>query len=395
MSKTIETKCVIPGFPGFYHTIIDGDDAIEYNMEYMVEQGEILEGEEPFFDIDFDYPAYKKSVSADYAVYFVEAIEEAIEEIAGESLNFILDYEREDEIDTFSPREYNFHNDQVYPIYKFDVDSVLRILDSIKKKADVSYRLSNDEEITLRNQMFDGYAARDGFLPNVSNDIEDWFEAIEFFLKKRERSPDGEGEPMDLLLLLIHHLSALMHGGTANWQNPLSYLNVREKMSGNGELDPFNFVKEPSYQVWHYSKENSEISLKCRLSAISEGNALHLAAKEGLIETSHGKASDIIKDGYFAVKIWVARVRGREDWSRSYTVEYRDESSTAEKVGLKKDVLKSSPIKTLLESGVKPTIEAQVKAVQYLASGWDGWLFGDWAIHNINKNSFIVVEKYL
>jgi len=160
--KDIESY--LPVFPGFAYTIFDPSDNLSEHEDVMREDGQLKEGQE----IEFDYNQYCQGV----AINFMNIIQTRLVD-----LGFISSIE---EPRVSSPKEYNYHNDEIDCKYLgVNLDKILEYL-----------KEEDDDEYSFENYLYDHYTSRDGFMSNYSNDIEDWINSVEEW-------KDGESSVVD------------------------------------------------------------------------------------------------------------------------------------------------------------------------------------------------------
>lgn len=138
--KTI-IESFLPVFQGFYGTI----------FEYDSEENDIEEGK-TYEDYNWFYTEYHQRV----AKACVNPIEDQLKDL---DLGITIEFQS-----LYSPREYNFSNDQINVAYTLEKESFQKVLD---------YLNENKEDFT--QHIKDNFSSCSGFISFYSNDVDVWF----------------------------------------------------------------------------------------------------------------------------------------------------------------------------------------------------------------------------
>ena len=148
----------LPFFPGFYETHLESSNTAYYAIQeelhdyYHTEDGgnrmELTED-----DLDFDYREYEKAVMDAFIVAWNGHAPAFVEKVEFDHL--------------WSPRYYNFENDQLF----CRVTLKDGWQDEMRKFIDKNY-------VALKERIYKEWSSRDGFISFMDNDIDGWDEKL-------------------------------------------------------------------------------------------------------------------------------------------------------------------------------------------------------------------------
>ena len=140
-----------PFFPGFYGGVFDASDKAYYDIEsdvdyYKSEYGIELDSDE---DIEFDYKDYENDVAHVWCECLRDCLPDCVESMTFDGI--------------WSPREYNFKNDEL---------ELTIVLKADWQKTFADFMQNNYE--WLKERIHKDWSSRDGFMSFMENDIDEW-----------------------------------------------------------------------------------------------------------------------------------------------------------------------------------------------------------------------------